>query len=78
VLDRAVSIVPCRLVIIELFHSIVYLLDEEKTVPNCQSQLRAWEARAGERDDGVSDAIPLIPGFRYFGSSYTNIYVIKL
>jgi hypothetical protein len=26
-------------------------------------------------DDGVSDAIPLIPGFRYFGSSYTNIYV---
>jgi hypothetical protein len=26
-------------------------------------------------DDGVSDAIPLLPGFRYFGSSYTNIYV---
>ena len=26
-------------------------------------------------DDGASGAIPVIPGFRYFGSSYTNLFV---
>ena len=26
-------------------------------------------------DDGASEAIPLLPGFRYFGSNYTNIFV---
>ena len=26
-------------------------------------------------NDGASEAISVIPGFRYFGSSYTNLYV---
>ena len=26
-------------------------------------------------DNGASEAIPVIPGFTYFGSSYTNLYV---
>ena len=26
-------------------------------------------------DDGASGAIPVIPGFMYFGSSYTNLFV---
>jgi hypothetical protein len=26
-------------------------------------------------DDGASGAIPVIPGFRYYGSAYTNLFV---
>ena len=29
-------------------------------------------------DDGVSEAIYVIPGFRYFGSSYTKAWLVSV
>jgi hypothetical protein len=44
------------------------------------SQFYPYGTSAGDSvlprsDDGASGAIPVIPGFKYFGTSYTNLYV---
>ena len=55
-----------------LRHPMVHAIPQRHFYP--------FGADAGDRElprsnDGASEAIPLLPGFKYFGSTYTNIFV---
>ena len=71
-LDLLLSLATLCVGLMSLRHPMVHAIPLRQFYPFGAD---AEDRELSRSDDGASEAIPLLPGFKYFGSTYTNIFV---